>query len=156
MAVIPSLNFNQSSDGKTLTLIDTSDYTTGTIGNYTRKVELYSGINGTGTLIDTLNFTGTSLTVEKEITSDVYLSAKFIFTGSPSVTTTYMNFGTTQFEYISLDKRLLNNCGCNNCKGCDKTTLGALYLKRAEDQVLFGNPAKFNSFIQASLKVLNS
>lgn len=156
MAVIPSLNYNQSSDGKTLTLIDTSDYTTGTIGDYTRKVELYSGINGTGTLLDTLNFVGTSLTVEKEITEDRYYSGKFIFTGSPSVATTYMNFGTTQFEYNALDKLLLVNCGCSKTKGCDKTTLGALYLKRAEDQVLFGNPAKFNSFIQASFKVLNS
>lgn len=154
MANNPKLGYLQSTDSKTLTLIDESTLDN-PITNYVRTVELYNNIDASGTLIDTLTFTGSQLTVDKAITADQYWSAKLIHTGSPSVASTIINFGTTQFEYNALDKLLLVNCGCSKTKGCDKTTLGALYLKRAEDQVLFGNPAKFNSYIQSSLKVLN-
>lgn len=158
MALTPSLNYSQSADGKTLTIIDTSNYVAQSIdpASYVRKVQLYPLKDAGGTMLDELTFNGAEISVTYDLTQDLYLSAKLIFTGSPSVASVIRNFGTTEFEYIALDKRLKKNCGCNNCKGCDKTTLGALYLSRAEQQVLAGNPAKFNSYIQASLKVLNS
>lgn len=154
MANIAKIDYMQSDDGKTLVLKDSSTLDS-PIGNYVRTVRLYSDKDGSGNLLDTLTFNGSDLTVEKAITSDRYYSAVLTHTGSPSVPNAINNFGTTQFEYIALDKLLLKNCGCDKRSGCDKTTLGALYLKRAQDQVLAGNTAKFNSYIQASLKVLN-
>lgn len=154
MANNPKIEYAQSDDGKTLTLKDASTLDN-PITNYTRTVRLYSNKDGGGDLLDTLIFTGTSLTVDKSITSDRYYSAVLSHVGSPAVANAITNFGTTQFEYIALDKLLLNHCGCDKRSGCDKTTLGALYLKRAQDQVLAGNSSKFNSYIQSSLKVLN-
>jgi len=157
MALTPSLSYSQSSDGKILTIIDTSNYVAQSVdpASYVRTVEVWTLKDATGDLLDTLTFNGSELTVDYDLTADLYLSLKLIFTGSPSVASKIINIGTTMFEYIALDKRLMKNCGCSNSKGCDKTTLGALYLSRAEQQVLAGNPAKFNSYIQASLKVLN-
>jgi hypothetical protein len=154
MANVLNLSYEQSSDAKTLTIVDESTLDN-PIANYVRTVELWTGTNATGSLIDTLTFVGVQLTVSKAITSDMYFSAKLIHTGSPSVATKIINFGTTQFEYNALDKLLLKNCGCSNTKGCDKITLGSIYLTRAQDQVLAGNSAKFNSFIQSSFKILN-
>lgn len=158
MALTPNLSYTQSSTGTILTIIDTSNYVAQSVdpASYVRKVQIWTLKDGTGTMLDELTFNGSELTVDYALTADLYLSLKLIFTGSPSVASFIINIGTTQFEYNALDSRLMKNCGCNNCKGCDKTTLGGLYLSRAIQQVLAGNPAKFNSYIQSSLKVLNS
>lgn len=155
MAVVPSISFEQSSDGKTLTLIDTSDYSTGNINSYSRAVELWSGINGTGTLLYSLPFTGTNLQVTQQLTSDRYFSAKLKFTGSPAVAPAYANFTTQQFEQNLLNERLAKDCGCSKGSGCDKSFNGFLYMYSAQVATLAGNSALANSFINASFKWLS-
>lgn len=156
MAVIPSVSHSQSSDGKTLTILDTSDYSTGDINNYTRKVQLWSGINGSGTMITEIPFDGVSLELTYAITADQYFSAKLIFTGSPAVASVYANFTPQQFEQNALNALLNKNCGCGTTKTCGKSTMGFIYLVQSQLATLAGNSGLANSFIQSSLKWLNS
>lgn len=154
MAVVPKITHSESPDGKTLTLIDSSDYTTGNINNYTRKVELYSGINGTGSLITSIDFVGTNLSVDYETTADRYYSAKLIFTGTPSVASVYTNFVTVQREYNALNKFLNRGCGCGSKSESEKVRYGFIYLKLAEKATLGGNSGLANQNITASAKWL--
>jgi len=152
---VPKIGFRQSTDGKTLTLIDESTLDS-PITNYTRTVELWTGINGTGTLITTLAFSGVSLEVGYQITADQYFSAKLIHVGSPSVGLAYTNFTTQVFEQNALNGLLKANCGCGNTGNCDNLTLGFIYLTQSQVATRAGNSGLANSFIQSSLKMLKA
>lgn len=154
MAVLPSISHLQSADGKTLTLIDSSDYTTGDISAYNRRVELYTGRDGTGALIASIPFVGNNLSVDYTITKDAYYSARLIWTGTPFVTSVVTNFVLTQFEYNQLNKFLNKGCGCGSKKDSDKVRYGFIYLKLAEKATLGGNSGLANQNITASAKWL--
>jgi len=148
---------SQSADAKTLTFKDES-VISDPISNYVRTVQIWDNIDATGSLITTITFSGSSLTVDYAVSTDQYFSAKLIYTGSPSVAASPpINFVTTQYEYNLLDQKLLVNCGCGSkCKGCDNLTMGALYLSGAQKAVLNSNPAKANNYISASYKFLKA
>lgn len=156
MAVQPALGFYQSTDALTLTLVDESVYTTPPITDYTRKVQLWTGKDGTGTMLDELDFVDSELTVDYALTADKYISAVLIFTGSPAVADTTINFTTQQFEVNALNSLLNANCGCGTTKTCGKSTMGFIYLYQSQVATLAGNSGLANSFIQSSLKWLNS
>lgn len=149
MAVVAKIEYAQSPDGKTLTLIDASDYTTGNINNYTRTVQLYSGKDGTGDLITTLNFVGAALTVDYAITKDQYFSAKLNFVGSPAVASVYSNFTTREFELNALYKNTNKGCGCQS-KNCSPTFYGFIDMYLAQTATKAGNSGLANSLISGS------
>ncbi len=156
MAVVPSVSYSQSSDGKTLTIIDTSDYSSGDITDYTREVEIWSSINGSGTLLYTLPFTGSELEVEQAITADQYFSAKLIFNGSPSVSNAFVNFTTQRFEQNALFDLNFKNCGCVKSGSCDKKFNGFIDMYLSQVATQAGNSALATSSIQASYAYLTS
>lgn len=146
-----SISWAQSSDAKTLIFTDTStDDPTG----YTRTVQLYDGINATGTLIAALTFAAEEDTVEYSITVDKYYSAKILYLGGASLTPGLINFGTERFALNARDSVLLKNCGGCKGKSGSKVCEANAFIEGAEDAVLFGNSAKFNSFISSAYKLL--
>lgn len=155
MATTPKLEYTQSPDGKTLTFIDATTYDD-PIGNYTRVVELYSSIDGTGTLLATLPFTGTELEVDYAVTVDRYYGVKLSFVGSPSVSPAYLNVTTRQFEINALFNLNSKNCGCVKSGTCDKRFNGFMDMYMSQVATLAGNSALANTSITSSLKWLNS
>lgn len=150
---VPKIGFTQSTDGKTLTLIDQSTLDA-PITNYTRVVELWSGINGTGTLLTSLTFSVTDMEVDHAITADRYFSAKLIHTGAPTVVVAYANFTTQGFEQNVINGLLKASCGCGDIKNCDRLTLGFIYMTQSQIATMAGNSGLANSFIQSSFKML--
>lgn len=155
MADFPKVGFSESSDAKTLTLIDESTLDN-PIGNYTRKVELWTAKDGTGTKITELNFSGSSLEVEYSKSADQYFSIVLIHSGSPSVANAINNFTTERYEQNLTNNRLNANCGCSQIKGCNSLVLGFIYMTQAQVATQYGNSGLANAFIQSSYKHLNS
>ena len=153
MANIPKIEYSQSTDGKILTLIDATEYDS-PIGNYTRTVELWSSINGSGTLIATLAFTGTNTTVQYSLASDRYISAKLIFVGSPTITPVYVNFVTTQYEWNALYNLNGAKCGCVKAGSCDAKFNGFIDLYTSQVATQAGNSGLANTLINSSYKWL--
>lgn len=152
MALEAKISWTQSVDGKKLYLRDDTNYTEENVSpsDYTRTVELYSGKYATGTLIDTLTFSGSNLTVEYDLAADLYISAKLTVTDGDTSLTDIINFGTNAYEYNLLTQNLLkNNCGCN--KDTDQSNrFGFIYLTLANYSVITGNSGAFNKFINES------
>lgn len=155
MAVIAKLDYTQSTNGKILTFIDSSDWATSgeDINSFIRTVQLYNGPNATGTLLDTLTFQGSQLTVTYDIDSDTYFSAKYTAAGDVNYIFT-INFGTTAYEWKRLNELTSKGCGCGNKAADDKTRYGFIFLMLAEKSVLEGNAARFNQNIKASAEWL--
>lgn len=152
---VAKLTYVQSVDGKTLTFTDESTLDA-PITNYTRTVELWSNVNASGELIDTLTFTSTGTTVQYELDKDRYFSAKFTHSGSPSVPVLVINFVTKQYEQNLLFEKSKKNCGCVKSGKCDSTFNGFIDLYLAELATLVGNGALANSLISSSYKYLKS
>lgn len=146
------LSWTQSSDGKKIIIKDDTNYPELSVSpsGYTRVVELFTGKDATGILLDTLTFIGSDLTVEYTLDEDKYLSAKLTLYGEELPLTDTINFGPTANEYNSLSNILLaNKCGCDS--GQDQSTrFGFIYLKMAEKAVILGNSGAFNRFIELS------
>lgn len=147
----PNASWTQSTDGKTLTLTDTSNWVGNDQGylitDFTRKFILKNSI---GTVLAELPLTGSNLSVTYSVTKDEYYSAELVITGTPSFSKV-INFGTTMFEYNLLDSLLAIACDCGcGTKQSEKIRWGFMYLNRAERVVLYGNGTKFNSYINAS------
>lgn len=147
------ISYNQSSDGKTLTFVDESAIAS-PISNYTRTVQLWSGINGTGSLITTLTFAGSELTVDYAITEDRYWSARLIYIGSPTQTSVVINFVSRRFELNLLISNSKKNCGCTT-KNCDSKFNGFIDYYLANEATKIGNSGAANLFISSSYKWLN-
>lgn len=152
MALVPNINYLQSSDGKTLTLLDESNWGASgvDINDYTRTVQLYDGKDGSGTLIDTLTFTGSLLSVDYAVTVDRYYSAVYSAINGGTAATKTVNFATTNIEYKLLNELTSKGCGCGNKAQDDKVRYGFIYLKLAEKALLFGKVAQFNQNITTS------
>jgi hypothetical protein len=155
MATIAKLSYSQSTSGGIITFTDES-VLDNPISNYTRKVMLYSGRDGTGTLIEEIDFVGTNLTCQYEISADQYFSAILVHTGSPTVANFTLNFTTQQFEQNALNKLLKSNCGCGKTKNCDKISLGFIYLTQSQVATSAGNSGLANEFISNAYKLLTS
>jgi hypothetical protein len=141
----------QSPDAKTLYLTDTStDDPTG----YTRTFTLYDGINATGNLVATLIIPDGEDTVEYSVTQDKYYSSRLTYTGGATLTPSVINFGLERFALNARDSVLLKNCGGCKGKSGSKVCEANAFIEGAEDAVLFGNSAKFNSFISSAYKLL--
>lgn len=153
MALEAKLSWTQSADGTKIIFKDDTNYVEESVNpaDYTRTVEVYNNKNATGTLLITLMFSGSELTVEYNLAQDIYLSSKLTITdGIEDPLTNIINFGPTVNEYNTLATILLrNNCGCD--KSTDqKVRFGFLYLKMAEKSVIMGNSGAFNRFIDLS------
>lgn len=153
MALEAKLSWTQTADGKKIIFRDDTNWVEESIdpSTYTRTVGVYTGKDSTGTLLQTLIFTGAELTVEFNLDEDKYLSGKLTLdNGVDEPLLDIINFGTTVNEYNSLSNILLrNNCGCD--KGQDQSTrFGFIYLKMAEKSVIMGNSGAFNRFIDLS------
>lgn len=147
------LSWTQTADGNKVIFRDDTDYVTAGVdpAECTRMVQVYSNKDATGTLLSSLVFTGSELTVEMDLDEDKYLSAKLtVDDGVVEPLTDIINFGTTVNEYNSLNNILLrNSCGCN--KDTDQSVrFGFIYLKMAEKAVIFGNSGAFNRYIDLS------
>lgn len=150
---VASLSYSQQADGKALIFTDTTTYTD-PIANYSRKVEIWSGKDATGTKLFDVPFVGTSLTTSQAITADQYWSARIVITGSPSIASAIINFVSTRFEYNLLFEAENKVCGC--VKGnCSKTFNGFIDLYLAQVATEFGNSGLANTFITASKSWLN-
>lgn len=153
MALEAKISWTQTADGKKIIFRDDTNYVSSNVepSDYTRTVQVYNNKDATGTLLGTLTFTGSSLTVEFELDEDKYISARLtVSDGVEDPLTDIINFGTTVNEYNSLANILLrNNCGCD--KDTDQSVrFGFLYLKMAEKGVIVGNSGAFNRFIELS------
>lgn len=150
----PNLSYSQSSDGKTLTFSDDTVYDD-PITNYVRTVELYTSLNATGTLLATLTFLGSNLTVDYNITADSYISAKLVHVGSPSMASKIINFTTSRFEYNALFTASKKNCNCVS-KKCSPIVYGFIDTYLAQVATDFGNSGLANNFITSASKWLQS
>lgn len=152
MALEAKLSWTQTADGTKIIFKDDTNYTEESVNpsDYTRTVEVYNNKDATGTLLDTLTFAGSNLTVEYTLAEDIYLSGKLIVDDGSTELTDIINFGPTVNEYNSLSNILLrNNCGCD--KGTDQSVrYGFIYLTMAEKSVIMGNSGSFNRFIELS------
>lgn len=155
MANIPKVGFSQAPSGSPLSILDQSTLDS-PIGNYVRTVELYSGKDATGSLLDVLTFTGSNLSVDKVVTSDRYYSAKLTHTGSPTIPPVIINFTTQEFSQKNLNNILKANCGCGKTKNCGNMSLGFLYMYQSQVATKAGNSGLANSFINTSFKLLTS
>lgn len=151
----PKLSSLQSPDAKTMTYIDESELDA-PISNYTRTVEIWTGINGTGEKIATLPFSGTDTTVEYAITSDLYRSAKLLHVGSPSVAPAFLNETSQQFEQNLLNGKLKKDCGCGKMKGCNNTVLGFIFMYQSQVATRAGNSGLANDYISSAYKLLSA
>lgn len=155
MANVPNLSVVQPPSGRPLTINDDTTYED-PISNYVRTVEVWTSINGTGTLVDTLTFSGTDLTVEYDITADDYFSFKLIHVGSPAIAVKYLNITTRQFEINRLFELNAKNCGCVKPASCDKRVNGFIDMYMSQIATEGGNSALARTSIKNSLKWLNS
>lgn len=157
MALPPKAGWAQSTDGKTITLTDQSDYiASGTpITDYTRTFVVKNAI---GTVLHTLPIPSGQLSVTYSVTKDEYYSATLSFVGSPSVADVTIDYGTEQFEWNALDQKLAIGCGCSPCGSSDKKIrYGFIYLQIANRSLRYvGLGTKFNVNINASLSWLQS
>lgn len=156
MANVSAVGYRISTDGGTLTPIDQSTYSDDPIGNYTRKVQLWTGIDGTGTMLAELDFVGDNLEVDYAWTADRYVSLKLIHTGSPAMAVAYDNVTPMQYEQNALNMLLKGDCGCKSTKPCGKASLGFIYMYQSQVATLAGNSGLANSFITSAYKVLTS
>lgn len=148
MADVAAVGYSQGSSGSPLTIIDESVLDS-PIGNYVRTAQLWSDKDATGTLIDTLTFTGSELEVSKVITSDRYWSVKLIHTGSPAIAPAIANFATDQFEYNLLNDILGNGCGCSKANK-ENVRYGYMFMALIPRAVLSGNSARTNNYINSA------
>lgn len=147
------LSYSQSNTGKILTFVDES-VIADPISNYDRTVQIWSGKDGTGELIDTLTFADSDLTVDYAIDADQYWSARLIYTGSPIQTSVVINFVSRRFELNLLISNSKKNCGCVS-KNCDSKFNGFIDYYLANEATKIGNSGAANLFISSSYKWLN-
>lgn len=143
------LTVTQSS-AQTLTITDTS---IGDKTGFTRVVEVYTGANGIGELLNTIPITDTTATYG--ISEDKFRSFKLIYTGTPTIAPITVNQTSIGFSQNLLYDRLSSNCGCEK-KPCSATMLGFIYQYSSQVASRAGNSALANSFITASNKWLKS
>lgn len=149
----PKIEYSQSTNGKVLTFTDSTIYDS-PIGNYTRKVQLYSGKDASGTLIAEIPFTGSELTTTYSITKDQYFSARLVFSGSPSIPSAIVNFTTTQYEWNALYNLNGAKCGCVKAGNCDAKFNGFIDLYTSQVATQAGNSGLANTLINSSYKWL--
>lgn len=156
MALIVDLTVQESASGTTLTFVDQSNWVASglNIADYVRTVRLYNGKDGAGTLLTTLTFVGTLLTIPTTVSKSKYYSATYTVTisGAPSVKT--INFGTTNIEYKALNDILSKAYDCAGSSLDDRARYGFIYIKVAEKALLFGNVEQFNQNITQANKWL--
>lgn len=141
----------QSPDAKTIYIYDQS---TGVdLSAYDRKVEVYSDKDGTGVLLATIPFTGTTTVVSYDITEDMYRSFKLVYEGTPEVLPAYDNMTSKNFSLNLLNDE--GKCKCVN-GSCDKRFNGFIFMELSQEATLAGKSGLANTNIKKSYQWLNS
>lgn len=153
MALTAGLTTGQSSSGKVETYNDQSNWVAEAIdpSTYTRTVEIYDGVDATGTLVTTLTFSGSNLTVSRTISEDKATSAKYTATNGSTTVTDTINFLPTQFEKNKIAQGA-DSCGC---KSNSNVYGGFMFMTLAQWATELGNFPKANTYLDASNTLLN-
>jgi hypothetical protein len=151
----PALTGSQSSDGKTLTITDLSNYSVNsqgyTISDFTtRQVVLTSS---DGTVLATLNL-GISLTITWQIVKDQYIKATLNLAGVAPYST-FINL-PLQRNTRNLYRVLLQGGCCQNKTIEQKLAKADIYFRGSDIEELAGNGPAFDRDIFTINSYLNS
>ena len=152
--------FSQSSNGKTVTFYDISDYTDNsenyTVDDFsTREILLY---NADDTLLDTLVLEDGALSADYEVTTDFYIKAILNLVGINPVPDYSKDFNCPLQRNTDnkFDTLLKYGCACDTTPGlqaCLNKSLG--YMYGASRSALYGNGPAYDNFIGAAQSYLS-
>lgn len=158
-AFAASVELSQSADGSTITVTDTSNYSSNTdsvsLGNIISRVDTIT--DGLGNLIQTVTFGAGLLTASFAVTKDYYLHNVLAFTiPGPTVRTGTDNFLADNY-YNNAAREVSRRLRCCDCtKLCNAAVKADLAHSEAVTATLFGVPSEAQYSIDAANLLITS
>lgn len=151
---VPSYSISQSSDGRTLTLTDTSNWVSNTEGyiitNFARSILLNDAFDE---LITTVTFTGTDLVETYTLIGDKWVKSYFTITGTPTFNLDVQQYAFYRQFQVAYRNAIKQGCGCG-CGNIDLCSVDA-FVTTAQFAIPVGNGEEFQNDIDAANAYLN-
>lgn len=156
---IPSVSLSQSADGSTVTITDTSPYSTNTEGVTLQNILSRQDtiVDGNNNPIQVVVFNGGSLTATITITKDYYLNNSLLFTLADSSTRTGVDNALMANFYLNAARevsRTLRTCSGNN-KLCNTAVKANLSYNEAVTATAFNVPSEAQNAIDDANTLIN-
>lgn len=156
---VPSVTLSQSASGDTVTVTDTSPYSTNTDGVTLGNIILRQDVvtDGLGNLINTVTFPAGELTTTFTITKDYYLNNALSFTiVGPTIKTGTDNYLAANF-YNNATREVSRKLRCCNCSHlCNSAVKADLAYNEALTATMFNVPSEAQNAIDDANSLITS